>query len=52
VQSVALDGKPLDRLWVHHKEVAGGATLTFTMGDEPNHQLGADQSVAPPSLTT
>jgi putative alpha-1,2-mannosidase len=57
VQSVALNGKELDRLWVRHSELVnngldGGATLTFTLGDQPNHQLGADQKVAPPSLTT
>jgi len=52
VQSVALNGKKLDRLWVRHAELVSGATLTFTMGDQPNHQLGADQKVAPPSLTT
>ena len=52
VQSVALNGKKLDRLWVRHSELVSGATLTFTMGDQPNHQLGADQKVAPPSLTT
>jgi predicted alpha-1,2-mannosidase len=51
VQSVALNGKPLDRLWVHHSELIDGATLTFTMGDQPNQQLGADPKVAPPSLT-
>lgn len=52
VQSVALNGKTLDRLWVHHADlVAGGATLTFTMGDEPNQQLGVDEKLAPPSLT-
>jgi predicted alpha-1,2-mannosidase len=55
VQSVALNGKPLDRLWVHHSELVkngtGAATLTFTMGDQPNHQLGVDPKVAPPSLT-
>jgi putative alpha-1,2-mannosidase len=28
-----------------------GATLTFTMGDQPNQQLGTHQKVAPPSLT-
>ena len=51
VQSVALNGKSLDRLWVRHSELVDGATLTFTMGDQPNHQLGADPKVAPPSLT-
>ena len=57
VQSVALNGKTLDRLWVRHadlvkSDLAGGATLTFTMGDQSNQQLGIDQKVAPPSLTT
>jgi putative alpha-1,2-mannosidase len=51
VQSVALNGKSLDRLWVRHSDLANGATLTFTMGDQPNHQLGVDEKVAPPSLT-
>jgi predicted alpha-1,2-mannosidase len=51
VQSVALNGTTLDRLWVHHSELVNGATLTFTMGDQPNQQLGADEKVAPPSLT-
>jgi predicted alpha-1,2-mannosidase len=51
VTAVALNGKPLDRLWVHHHEIASGATLTFTLGDQPNHQLGVEERVAPPSLT-
>ncbi len=51
VQSVALNGKPLDRLWVRHSDLVTGATLTFTMGDQPNQQLGISQKVAPPSLT-
>lgn len=51
VQSVALNGKKLDRLWVHHSDLVNGATLTFTMGDQPNQQLGVDPKVAPPSLT-
>jgi predicted alpha-1,2-mannosidase len=51
VQSVALNGKTLDRLWVHHSDLVNGSTLTFTMGDQPNQQLGISQKVAPPSLT-
>jgi putative alpha-1,2-mannosidase len=52
VQSVALNGNLLDRLWVHHSDLVDGATLTFTMGDQPNQQLGVEQKFAPPSLTT
>ena len=51
IQSVTLNGKPLDRLWVKHTEIANGAHLVFTLGAAPNKELGADPSVAPPSLT-
>jgi putative alpha-1,2-mannosidase len=36
---------------VHHSELVNNATLSFTMGDQPNQQLGVDPKVAPPSLT-
>jgi putative alpha-1,2-mannosidase len=51
IQSVTLDGNPLDRLWVKHSEIASGGHLVFTLGAEPNKQLGAGPSQAPPSLT-
>lgn len=51
IQSVTLDGKPLERLWVHHSEIAHGGHLVFTLGAEPNKQLGRDPAQAPPSLT-
>ncbi|ADV82120.1 GH92 family glycosyl hydrolase [Terriglobus saanensis] len=51
IQSVTLNGKPLDRLWVKHTEIANGAHLVFTLGAAPNKDLGADPAVAPPSLT-
>lgn len=49
VQSVTLDGRPLDRLWVRHSELAGGAHLIFTMGPEPNTTLGHSPSSLPAS---
>jgi len=51
VQSVSLNGKPLDRLWVHHEDLARGAHLVFTLGSEPNTTLGTSESDMPPSLT-
>ena len=51
IQSVKLNGKPLDRLWVRHEELVGGARLDFVLGPEPNRQLGTDPKAAPPSLT-
>jgi predicted alpha-1,2-mannosidase len=41
VQSATLDGRPLDRPWVDHADVARGAVLELRMGPEPNRTWGA-----------
>lgn len=50
IQSVRLNGKPLDRLWIRHDEVTAGGTLEFEMGPAPNKALGSDASSLPPSF--
>jgi putative alpha-1,2-mannosidase len=52
IQSVTVDGRVLDRLWIHHDNLIRGAHLIFTLGPEPNHTLGSAESAMPPSLTT
>jgi putative alpha-1,2-mannosidase len=51
IQSVTLNGKTLDKLWVRHEEIAGGGHLMFTLGSQPNKTLGIHESTMPPSLT-
>ncbi len=51
IQSVKLNGKPLDKLWVRHEDLVKGAKLQFVLGPEPNMQLGVDPAAAPPSMT-
>lgn len=51
IQSVTLNGKKLDRLWVKHSEIGAGGSLVFELGPEPNTSLGVAEEVAPPSLT-
>ncbi len=51
IQSVKLNGKALDRLWVRHEDLAKGAKLEFVLGPEPNKVLGVQPEMAPPSLT-
>jgi predicted alpha-1,2-mannosidase len=51
IQSVTFNGKPHERVWYRHADIANGATIVFTMGSEPNKQFGAEESAAPPSLT-
>lgn len=35
IQSVKLNGKKLDRLWITHEEITRGGVLEFTLGDKP-----------------
>ena len=51
LQSVTLNGKPLDRLWVEHAALVRGAKLVYTLGPEPNRSLGVEERFMPPSLT-
>ena len=52
VQSATLDGRPHDRPWIAHADVARGATLELRMGPRPNRAWGARPEDAPPSLST
>ncbi len=51
IQSVTFNGKPYDKVWFRHADIAAGGSLVFQMGSQPNHQFGADPSAAPPSMT-
>ncbi len=35
VQSVTIDGKPLDKSYITHEQIMAGATVEFTMGPKP-----------------
>jgi predicted alpha-1,2-mannosidase len=49
VQSIRLNGQPLEHVWFRHAEIANGGTLELTMGDTPNTALGSDPASFPPS---
>ena len=51
VTGAMLNGKPLDRCWVSHADIAGGGTIRFTMGAEPNTAWASSPDAAPPSMT-
>ncbi len=40
IQSVKLNGKPLNRSYITYEELANGAELAFTMGDKPSETWG------------
>jgi putative alpha-1,2-mannosidase len=49
VQSVSLNGQPLDQVWFRHRDIVDGATLELTMGNTPNTALGSDPANFPPA---
>jgi putative alpha-1,2-mannosidase len=51
IQSVTINGKPSDKLWVRHEEIAQGGHIIFELGPAPNTSLATDPKYAPPSLT-
>ena len=51
VHAFTLNGKPQQRVWFQHEEIARGGRLVIEMGAEPNLSFGSDPAVAPPSLT-
>jgi len=40
IQSAELNGKPLNKPWFEHKDLAGGGTLILEMGPRPNRSWG------------
>ncbi|CAN5165265.1 GH92 family glycosyl hydrolase [soil metagenome] len=51
IQSVTLNGRPLDRTWISHAEIQAGGELHFVMGAEPNTTWGASVGARPYSMT-
>jgi predicted alpha-1,2-mannosidase len=50
VQSVTLNGKPLERSWIRHHEIVAGGVLEFQMGPKPNLHRGTSKEALPPDL--
>ena len=51
IQSVTWNGRPYQRVWFRHSDIARGGTFVFHLGNQANQQFGAAESAAPPSLT-
>ncbi len=51
IQSATLNGKPWNKPWFGHADIAQGATLILQMGPEPNKSWGSRPQDAPPSMT-
>ena len=50
IESVTVNGRKSDKLWVKHEEIASGGNITFQLSETPNKRLGVAAELAPPSL--
>ncbi len=51
IQSANLNGNPMTKSWLSHKEIINGGVLSFEMGPEPNKEWGSSEKDIPPSMT-
>lgn len=52
IQSAKLNGRPWDKPWFSHSEIANGGQLELVMGPKPNMQWGSAPEDAPPSMSS
>ncbi|HJU25330.1 MAG TPA: glycoside hydrolase domain-containing protein, partial [Rhodanobacteraceae bacterium] len=51
IGSVALNGKPLTRVWIGHDEIMAGGELHFTMAAQPHKEWGTQPQDRPYSMS-
>lgn len=51
IQSAYLNGKPHNKPWFDHSNLAEGGTLVLQMGPRPNKKWGSSPEAAPPSMS-
>ncbi len=51
IQSATLNGKPWNRPWFSHRDIAKGGRLVFEMGPSANKSWGSAPDAAPPSMS-
>ena len=51
IQSVKLNGKPLNQSWFHHKDLVKGGELEYVLGEEPNYNWGTAEDILPKSMS-
>jgi predicted alpha-1,2-mannosidase len=51
IQSATLNGRPWNKPWFSHADIAGGGRLVFKMGSAPNKTWGSAPEDAPPSMS-
>ncbi len=51
IQSVTVNGRPLQRDWIWYRQITNGGEMQVTLGARPNRTWGSAPADAPPSLS-
>ena len=51
IQSVKLNGKPLNHAWFYHKDLVKGGALEYVLGEEPNYEWATAEELLPASMS-
>lgn len=51
IQSVKLNGKPVNQSWLYHKDLVKGGNLEYVLGEEPNYDWGTALESLPSSMS-
>ena len=51
IQSVKLNGKPLNQSWLYHKDLVKGGNLEYVLREEPNYDWGTALESLPSSMS-
>ncbi|MGB2252268.1 MAG: glycoside hydrolase family 92 protein, partial [Flavobacteriaceae bacterium] len=51
IQSVKLNGKPLNQSWFHHKDLIKGGNLEYILGESPNYNWATAEELLPASMS-
>lgn len=51
IQSATLNGKPWNKPWFDHADIAAGGSLVLVMGPMPSRNWGSSPTAAPPSMS-
>ena len=51
IQSLKLNGKPLNQSWFYHKDLVKGGTLEYELGEQPNYNWATAEELLPISMS-
>ena len=51
IQSVKLNGSPINQSWFHHQDLVKGGTMEYVLGEEPNYEWATAEELLPASMS-